>query len=269
MIRRESEEGWFVITQPDHANLSGKIMARWGNEEFSPPEPYDEVLFAIYEHDNGWKEWEEAPQVNPANGFPMSFLEMNPGVSFGIWRWCFGRYSENHPYASALIALHFDRLNERFYHPGSRHNLEIRTLSKTLHTEIEEFVLKMLKVALPHFRENQNPLPLPEAVQTNLRFVQIGDLLSLILCRGVEDLVTLNDVPIDYRGSRGEITLRAITPYSYEISPSPFSAGEFIVSVRGRRLKQKKFASSHELQDALAQSTYEELSFSISKTVNI
>ncbi len=265
MIVRESEEGWFIITQPDHANLSGEIMARWGNEEFSPPEPYDEVLFAIYEHDNGWKEWEDAPQVNPANGFPMSFLEMDPKMSFGIWRRCFGRYSETHPYVSALIALHFDRLNERFYRPGSKHNLEIRTLAKTLHTEIEEFVLKMLKVALPGSKENQSPLP-EEVVQTNLRFVQIGDLISLILCRGVQDLVTLNDVPIDYKGSRGEITLRAIAPYSYGMSPSPFSPGEFTVSVRGRRLKQKKFKSSRELQDALAQSNYEELSFLISET---
>jgi len=85
MIRRDVKEGWVLINQHDHAELSGEIMRFWGNKEFSRLESYDEVLFAIRGHDNGWKEWDSSPRINPVNQYPMNFLEMTSSDQADIW----------------------------------------------------------------------------------------------------------------------------------------------------------------------------------------
>ena len=113
MIRREEKEGWFLINQDDHAALSGKTMNYWGNEAFESPDPKAEVLFAITEHDNGWKEWDSSPRLNSQTRYPMNFMEMDFPDQKTIWTRSFRRFSEDHPYASALIALHFRIFNQK------------------------------------------------------------------------------------------------------------------------------------------------------------
>src|SRR3970040_788649 len=84
MIRRDVKEGWVLINQHDHAELSGEIMRFWGNKEFSRPEPYDEVLFAIRGHDNGWKEWDSSPRINPVTQYPMRHRSIR--IRIIIWQ---------------------------------------------------------------------------------------------------------------------------------------------------------------------------------------
>ena len=80
MIRREIElsEGeklWLLVSQVDHAHMSGELT-RNDREEFS-----SEVVEAIKHHDDGWKTWESSPHINSAIGGPYSFLEMPLEVS--------------------------------------------------------------------------------------------------------------------------------------------------------------------------------------------
>ena len=121
MIRREVKDGWILISQHDHAELSAEIMKHWGNNELARPD--NEVLFAIEEHDNGWKEWDTSPKINSVSQYPMNFLELSSSDQSEIWRRCFRRHSAKHPYASALIALHFGKLNEKSLNKSSNNGL--------------------------------------------------------------------------------------------------------------------------------------------------
>ena len=56
----------WLVSQPDHAELSGLLAANWGNDEFARPGQFAsandpeqlraETVLAIAQHDNGW--WE-------------------------------------------------------------------------------------------------------------------------------------------------------------------------------------------------------------------
>ena len=255
MIRRDVKEGWVLINQHDHAELSGEIMTFWGNKEFSRPEPYDEVLFAIRGHDNGWNEWDSSPRINPVNQYPMNFLEITSSDQADIWRRCFKRHSVLHPYGSALIALHFGKLNEKSLNKNSNNNM-----AKSLHNEIIDFVSNMLKInAL-----DLNLSSLPKDVQVNLGLVQVGDIVSLALCHGWSSN-EIKYAPLNYDSSLTTLSLESIDGSNFTIRPYPFTEPSLRFQVRGRKLKQKKFSNDADLRQMLNQTEYETLYFSISK----
>jgi len=256
MIRKDIESGWILINQNDHARLSGEIMGYWGNGEFSQPEPRDEVLFAIREHDSGWREWDSSLRVNSVTQFPMNFLEMDSYEQAEIWNRCFRRHSEEHPYASALIALHFGKLNEKSLNKNSNNGA-----AKASNAEIIKFVSEMLNINISSLDLNY----LAEDVQVNLRHVQIGDVISLALCHGWSS-IEITDVPLDYNNVQGAtISLKSKDGINYVLSPYPFAEPLIRFQVKGRRLDQKKFASDDELREKLNESGYETLEFMIRK----
>jgi len=254
MIRRGQDEGWVLINQHDHAELSGDIMTFWGNKEFSRLESYDEVLFAIRGHDNGWKEWDSSPRINPVNQYPMNFLEMTSSDQADIWRRCFKRHSVEHPYASALIALHFGKLNEKSLNKNSNN------MAKSLHSEIIDFVSNMLKINA----SDLNLSSLPKDVQVNLGLVQVGDIVSLALCHGWSSN-EIKYVPLNYDSSLTTLSLESSDGSNFTIRPYPFAEPSLRFQINGRRLNQKKFSEDFEFRQLLADSKYETLVFSISK----
>ncbi|KAG0510873.1 MAG: hypothetical protein NPMRD1_650001, partial [Nitrosopumilales archaeon] len=75
-----------LVTQPDHAAVSGYMAAHWGNEEFSklgyfddssePEQLAAETIFGIAEHDNGWWEWEASPTITASDKLPKGLAEV-------------------------------------------------------------------------------------------------------------------------------------------------------------------------------------------------
>ena len=72
MIVRTSDHVWHLITQPDHAALARRIMERF--VPLHDVERRASILLAVEEHDNGWRELDAAPTVNPANGQIFDFV---------------------------------------------------------------------------------------------------------------------------------------------------------------------------------------------------
>ena len=251
VIRRDEKNDWFLINQNDHARLSAEIMRHWGNREFAGLD--NEVLFAIGEHDNGWKEWDSSPKVNSASHFPVNFLEMSSLDQSEIWRRSFRRHSAKHPYASALIALHFGKLNERSLNKNSNNGI-----ARALQAEINDFVSHTLRIDV----SSLDPDSLPKDVQVNLKLVQIADIISLALCHGWLS-TRIVDVPNGYNGSATTMNLKSIDGNNYCISPYPFSRPFIEFQIEGRRLDLKKFLGDDELRGMLEESQREILHFSI------
>jgi len=255
MIRREYGDGWVLITQPSHAFLSSRIMSFWGNESFESPKPEKEVVLAIREHDCGWEKVDSMPDLNPENGYPRNFMEMRSESQLEIWSECIERHMDEHPYACTLIALHFSEFNERNISRNPDNKAAV-----SLREKIREFLSKSIKVGVGEETLNEY---LPSDIQTNLRFLQVGDIISLALCHGSRS-VTIKDVPLDYLGDRTEITLLSEDGLNYTISPNPFSRDFLCFDLSGRRLERKSFGTEMELGDAFHRSDDEIFDFSIS-----
>ena len=258
MIRRKYGEGWVLITQPSHAFLSSKIMNFWGNENFGSIAPRDDVMLAIREHDCGWEKMDSAADLNPGNGYPRSFMEMRSESQFEIWSECFERHQSKHPYACALIALHFFEFNERNIsrNPGNKAAVSLRE-------KIREFLCQSLGTSIGEGSLNGY---LPSDMRINLRFLQVGDMISLALCHGSKSS-TIREVPINYLGDTTEVTLLSEDGLNYTISPNPFSQDSLRFDISGRKLEKKSFDAEAKLKDAFRRAGNETFDFSISSGV--
>jgi hypothetical protein len=255
MIRRDYTRGWILITQYDHAVFAGSIMEHWGNELFSRPRPEEEVIFAVREHDFGWIKWDSSPKINPENGFPANFMEMESSDQTGIWSRSLESHSREHPYASALIALHFARFNNKLIgRDPSDEN------ARRLEGEIGRFVSEKLGNDNTESGTGQ----LPEDIMINLRFVQVGDIISLALCHGWTSM-ELTDVPIDYEGASETLALKSEDGYNYRITPFPFSEDVLTLRISGRKLGRKTFSDDNNLRKEIGDAPYITLDFTIRK----
>ena len=255
MIRRENNGGWILITQHDHALLSGEIMTHWGNRKFMRPDPYDDVLFAVREHDSGWKQWDSMPKINTESGYPANFTEMSIEDQGDIWRRCYKPYSGEQPYASCLVALHFSKfcINNLRKDPGNK-------IAESLHRELNEYVANGLGLELSDGSlEN-----IPSSVIKNLKLLQIGDIISLSLCHGWKS-VEITEVPSDYKSSLTTLHIDSEDGFNYKISPYPFDETQLNFSINGKKIDRKTFTSDQDLRGAIETSSYECLDFTINK----
>lgn len=84
MIRRETDSGWLLISQVDHAHLAADLARAWGNDHVTPLPLGEWLLPAIRDHDAGWRAWEVEPTVT-ADGLPRQFTEMAADAATQIW----------------------------------------------------------------------------------------------------------------------------------------------------------------------------------------
>lgn len=106
MVIVQQESGWWVVTQSDHARLSADLMGLWRTDGLPNHPRREELLFAVREHDNGWRESDAAPRVDPRTGRPYDFRTLPAADRSELWNRGIERFAEDHPYAAALIARH-------------------------------------------------------------------------------------------------------------------------------------------------------------------
>src|SRR5262245_9651128 len=113
MIIRRRETTVLLITQPDHARLAETIMERWqaGGLPASPRRAA--ILHAIREHDNGWRDLDSAPIVDPDTGEVLDFMNLPDDDRRGVWPRGVQRLAEM-PYAAALVAQHALHIYRRY-----------------------------------------------------------------------------------------------------------------------------------------------------------
>lgn len=108
VVRRDGE--LLLVTQPDHAHFAARLLALRRDDGLAGNPRRDEVLLAVREHDNGWREADAAPRVNDRLR-PLDFREAPAPLRQEIWLRGVARYAEHHPYAALLIAAHARRLH--------------------------------------------------------------------------------------------------------------------------------------------------------------
>ncbi|MGH7885821.1 MAG: DUF3891 family protein, partial [Thermodesulfobacteriota bacterium] len=132
--------------------------------------------------------------------------------------------------------------------------------AKMLRDEINEFVSKKLNI-----NSNSKNLNgyLPMDVRINLRFLQIGDILSLALCHGWRS-ARIENVPLNYRSDNVVLELFSNDGLNYRISSNPFSFDELAFEVKGKKLSKNKYIKQDELDKDFNAASDETLNFSIS-----
>ncbi len=273
MLKTWRNDTVWLVTQPDHAEVSGYMAAHWGNDDFAQPGYYaksvdperlrTETVLGIAQHDNGWWEWEAAPDLSEVDGLPMGLSEFMQDTLDGMDRWWRGisRFSQNHPYASLLIAFHaywiYARNFEIDSEPAFSHPLFSKEPSPNLMADqldgARRFTgeIKDMQEELSA-RLGENPESAnwgePEHLKPHVRLLQVLDGLSLSLCcalvcplngeaRGLgEDAFDLYDVPRRNWEDRVTMELRPVGRKRIACNPYPFDLDPLTVHVPVRVL---------------------------------
>jgi hypothetical protein len=104
----------------------------------------------------------------------------------------------------------------------------------------------------------------PDEIRTNLKLLQIGDIISLTLCNGWRS-IEITEVPLDYSGSETTLKMESQDGFNYTIAPYPFCDSSLKFSIKGKKLDRKTFSDDEEFRERLSNSNYETLDFTIRK----
>ena len=53
-----------LVTQSDHAHFAAELLSLWRLDGFPDHPRRDDILFAVREHDNGWREEDAVPRLD-------------------------------------------------------------------------------------------------------------------------------------------------------------------------------------------------------------
>jgi hypothetical protein len=254
MIVRELGDGRLLcINQTTHALQATSFCRRWGNAEFATPDPFEPVMAGIFLHDNGWFEWEEAPEVRP-DGYPMDFVHGPPwDAKIELWRRGVSRAFAQHPYAGILVMRHAAILYRKAM-PTLRGEEAAGTAAFVAEQDLWEAKARRLLGGQPGWVA---PLT-EEAIEAHTRLLQFGDLIALQVTMPWAADAWLGPCPVDLAGNFTELRAQhgegLVT-----VDPWPYGPSSFEVAVHGRVLERDRFAGHEEYRAALAAAPLMEL----------
>jgi hypothetical protein len=272
MLRLETETGWWLVTHPDHARLSGDFAERWGNDRFRRPEPREHVLRAITRHDDGWIVRDSSPQITrqgKPSAFSIEFVGKYSGFEeidlvdfFAVRDSAVREIATEDPYAALLISMHtYDLLNER----SDRSTIapaQLPLLEQFLERQ-KEFQASLRKQIASDARFTQDQSS-DSTIFDHFRLLQALDYLSLLTCVDFRQAAHLLH-PLPTRdGGHQPIQVRTIAARHFILDPYPFPETSLTFHFPARHIKGKIFSSSAELRNAIDAAPKETLSVTVS-----
>jgi len=247
MIRRNAmgtngQARWILISQIDHAHISGQLAAAWQGIDLLAGSDRDELIFAIDHHDDGWAAWDQNPRVDARTGRPRQFTEMQLTDSLNIWTRAIEAAAEAGPLAGYAVAGHFIYL--------------MRTASAWCEKDTTDALLARHWVAdfeakqtkwLAARQSTGQVAQAYEMGQTAVATLQLFDVLSLWLCCAERTTPAQFCLP-----NESTVTL---TPESSDrisrisIGPWPFAADRLDLSVPGRSIPARAYQNAADLAD--------------------
>lgn len=258
IVRYESDGSIVMITQNDHAQVSGLFAAHWGNDKFERPHPYDALVRAAMFHDRGWIRYETGPQLDLQTGKTPNYRQVpNDRTQLEAFEWAGDWLSGIDPYAGLLITKHRTGLWQGRYgvitDPPA---IQRGTLPPDIVSFIGRSEAKQ-KVAAEKYEANE--------LATNYNLIQVWDLMSLYICSTeTHKPERIAPVPVAYTGNASAtMTLTPVDNTTIALDPYPFDQPSLTTSIIFRRLGQTSFKDTAELQAAYFRAAPQVMSFAM------
>jgi hypothetical protein len=255
MIVQQLPEILRVTYQIDHANLAGQFTAHWGNATFARPAPLHAVQIASTRHDDGWRDWDLDPKIDPTNGRPIDFIHIDVREHTNFYRKGIASVTATDPYAGLLVNMHGCGLYNSRYGTLDVPGLERYTAQElpvvqafiTEHEARQQVLKKQLGGTEPTRVE-----AFEQQLWTNYRLLQTWDLLSLYFC--LRDLASATPLTLASTDHAGKITSLQVIPQDRDtvtISPYPFASSPLTFTLTVRDIPNREYASDGDLRDTL------------------
>lgn len=230
MLLRQTSAGPIGVTQPVHAWLSGELARLWTNGGFAVPAPRDTLVQAAALHDIGWLEWELAPQRDPASGLPLQFFDVPAERHTELWRRGVAQARIYGEHVALIVSRHGDAIYERTFDPATARPqaAEAVRLFRAEQARLqEEMIARLARVVEPELLS-------PAHLGRVTRFLVAVDTMSLQLCWGVRERITIADVP--HADGATTLTLESAQDGAIILEPWLFARSTVALGIPARRL---------------------------------
>ena len=233
------QPGWLLISQIEHARLSGALASEWGEPPYPAVAPRDELLPAIVRHDDGWSDWERRPQLDSV-GRPCNFHDMPVEDSLLIWRTSIERAAAMSPLGGATVAGHFLHLLRQAL-VWKEHGTRAAAATHQWAAEFDALRQDWLDDWAASRPENR-----PDVAATALAWLQFFDRLSLWFCMSK----AAQPAEINTGGGMALWLSPQIDDDNTQtvlISPWPLRVAAFEISLCGCLVPARRYADAAEL----------------------
>ena len=267
MIVQEQGDQLILIRQTDHAVLSGFFAREWGNDLFQRPEPFESLLLAASEHDNGWRDWELQPEIDPRTRLPYSFMSIPTDTHIELYQRGIERVVKSDRYAGLLVSLHASGLYDRARAtiPGFSAKYVKSTETELVSGFLQGLKLQQLRLKVDLRGDaGTKDFVQDKLLEANSRRLEALDRLSLYFCMSsVPHDATIDGVPVDDHGSEVDWELRPYGPNAVSLGPYPFRREPLQVSILARRVPKRLYTNSLDFQKTLAHAPYTAVNFTL------
>ena len=259
IVARESG-GLCVVLQIDHQEQCRLAACAWGNEAFSRPEPWEPVQIAAAVHDEGWRTWEDLPQID-GNGRPMDFPDLPRRQHVEMYEAGIAASEGHGPEVALLVSMHgLGLYRARMGLDGPARDLD------ELPGVVQEFIRTQLaRQARLWVLLGDDPVR-REWAWAAYRLLQAWDGLSLYLTwRGLPQGRDgrLPSVPRHPADPGRDLGLRPVDPRTAMCEPFPFAGDEAVLPVRARVIPDRVYTSHDDMRAELGAALPEHRSYRI------
>ena len=277
MIRRQVAGETWLISQNDHAVISGELASKLGNRAFAVPTS-SSVLLGITLHDCGWPiHDEDAPTLN-GEGRPLDVFETPRELGLRVWEESAERAAKKDDYAGLLVSLH--GLGLSVFATATTATSPIKSdrrgpwdmsdprakfeLNRFQHRMIELQESFRQRLGLRTDRPLRNGLaeesldPKEQRLAFDFRWLQAMDRLSLAICCTTPPFTRLE--PVLPKPGAQPVSIRVVRPddgTELQLEPWIFADARISVEVPFRRLSAERFESELQFRDALQAASVE------------
>lgn len=163
MIVHNFEDSFTLIEQHFHAYLSKEILQQWEHIFLKDDPLKNSILYAIQNHDWGWKYFDNEPFWNDKESMPFSFTDFPLLPRIALYQNGVNEIELNDSYAAALCSAHYTKFLNNDTH---------EQVQKYLHTE--NLRRKRLLATFPHVSKT--------LFKIHLAMLQFADNISLYVC---------------------------------------------------------------------------------------
>jgi hypothetical protein len=266
VIIQQQSDPLVVIRQTDHAFLCGFFAREWGNDTFSPIEPFNSFCLAAAEHDNGWQEWEMAPGVDPRTFAPYSFMTVPTAEHIALYQRGIDRALKADMFAGLLVVSHclglYDRARATM--PGYSAKY-VKAEEQPLANEfVQRLRLQQLRLK-SDLRNDPSMKPFIEesSLKANSQRLEALDRLSLHFCLGPSEDTTIEGLPTDIEGGEVDWEVRNTGTNQFTIHPYPFRREPLDFAILARRIPKRRYTDDSDLQTVLGTAPFFNIRYSV------
>lgn len=266
MIVQEQGTELLVIRQTDHALLAGFFARQWGNDLFTRPEPFESFCVAAEEHDNGWREWEMVPSIDPVTFLPYTFMSIPTEEHIALYERGLSRLVAADPYAGLLACTHIEQLYDhtRATIPGYSAKYVRSGEMKPVRSFIERLRLQKLRLKVDlRAQPDQKSFIDDRLLEVNAQRLEAVDRLSLYFCMGSRDVSIVEGVSVDDQGSDADLVVTPLPGNVFSLSLFPFRRDPLEFGILTRNIPKRRYSDDSDLQRTLTLAPYSLIKFTL------